>query len=234
MFKPNYQITSKIAQSLLRIEQAKEQVKGLTIIPNLLANLRQTAMLQSTHYSTKIEGNRLTEEEVEVVVFKNKHFIHKKRDEKEVLGYYEALDEVNKWAEEKMEITQYHIQRLHALVMGDKRSKFTAYRDGQNVIREAGTGRIVYLPPEAKDAPILTAGLIEWLKMSHIEGVLDPIRAGLVHYQFATIHPYYDGNGRTGRLLTNLVLYLSGYGLNGICSLEEYYSLKSNQTGYLI
>lgn len=51
-----------------------------------------------------------------------------------------------------------------------------------------------------------------------------PITASIAHYQFATIHPYYDGNGRTARLLTNLVLHNAGFGLNGIYSLEEYYA----------
>ena len=50
------------------------------------------------------------------------------------------------------------------------------------------------------------------------------IIAAIAHYQFATIHPYFDGNGRTARLLTNLVLHKSGYGLKGIYSLEEYYA----------
>jgi Fic family protein len=51
-----------------------------------------------------------------------------------------------------------------------------------------------------------------------------PLRAGIAHYQFATIHPYDDGNGRTARLLTTLVLHLGGYGLKGLYSLEEYYA----------
>ena len=49
-------------------------------------------------------------------------------------------------------------------------------------------------------------------------------RAGIAHYQFATIHPYYDGNGRTARLLTTLILHMGGYGLKGLYSLEEYYA----------
>src|SRR5260370_3910536 len=51
-----------------------------------------------------------------------------------------------------------------------------------------------------------------------------PIRAGIAHYQFATIHPYYDGNGRTARLLTTLILHLGGYDLKGLYALEDYYA----------
>lgn len=226
MFNPNYQITSKIAQALVRIELAKEAVSGLPITQNLLMSLRKSARLASTHYSTQIEGNRLTQSQVEEVVIETKHFKDRERDEKEVLGYYEALDQITKWAEEKIQLSEQYIQRLHALVMGDKRIRFTPYRDGQNVIRETDTGNIIYMPPEAKDVSQMIKDLLLWLEMSKIEGVPDPIRASIVHYQFATIHPYYDGNGRTSRLLTNLVLYLGGYDLKGIYSLEEYYAQR--------
>jgi Fic family protein len=226
MFNPNYQITSKIAQALVRIELAKEVVSGLPITPNLLISLRKSARLASTHYSTQIEGNRLSQVQVEEVVIETKHFKDRERDEKEVLGYYEALDQITKWSEEKIRLNEQYIQRLHALVMGDKRIKFTPYRDGQNVIRESGSGHIIYMPPEAKDIPQMVQDLLLWLEMSKIEGVPDPIRASIVHYQFATIHPYYDGNGRMSRLLTNLVLYLGGYDLKGIYSLEEYYAQR--------
>lgn len=100
--------------------------------------------------------------------------------------------------------------------------KPTPYRDGQNVIRDARSRGIVYMPPEAKDVPVLMAQMVAWL---HAQDSLPvPIKAGIAHYQFATIHPYYDGNGRTARLLTTLVLHLGGYGLKGLYALEEYYA----------
>jgi Fic family protein len=80
------------------------------------------------------------------------------------------------------------------------------------------------MPPEAKDVPRLMADMIAWIKDSEVQGLPCPIRAGIAHYQFATIHPYYDGNGRTARLLTTLILHLGGYGLKGLYSLEEYYA----------
>ena len=102
--------------------------------------------------------------------------------------------------------------------------KPTPYRGGQNVIRDAGSRRIVYMPPEASDVPRLMKELVDWLRRSEREGVPCPIRAGIAHYQFATIHPYYDGNGRTARLLTTLILHRGGYDLKGLYSLEEYYA----------
>lgn len=73
--------------------------------------------------------------------------------------------------------------------------------------------------------------LILWINAQREQAELPaPIIAAIAHYQFATIHPYYDGNGRTARLLTNLVLHLAGYGLKGIYSLEEYYA--QNLQGY--
>jgi len=73
--------------------------------------------------------------------------------------------------------------------------------------------------------------LIDWVKEQiTIEELPAPIVAGLFHYQFATIHPYYDGNGRTARLLTTFILHKMGYGMKGMYSLEEYYA--KNLQGY--
>lgn len=82
-----------------------------------------------------------------------------------------------------------------------------------DALRSQVRRRIVHLPPEAKDVPKLMKALVTWLASSEKEGLPCPIRAGIAHYQFATVHPYYDGNGRTARLLTTLVLHLGGYDL---------------------
>jgi Fic family protein len=111
------------------------------------------------------------------------------------------------------------------LVEGDGRNRVkpSSYRDGQNVIRDSFNGRIVYMPPEFKEVPTLMRELVEYINYN-LNKIPIPILASIAHYQFVTIHPYYDGNGRTARLLTNLVLYQGGYDLKGIYSLEEYYA----------
>jgi Fic family protein len=210
----------------MRIEAAKQAVQGLPITPSVLASLRETARLFSTHYSTMIEGNRLTQEQVSKVIEDKQHFPGRERDEKEVLGYYAALEKLEQLTAAGDPVAEIQIQSLHALVMagGRKSVKATPYRDGQNVIRDSRTRGIVYMPPEAKDVPLLMKEMVEWLAPSENDEIPCPITAGIAHYQFATIHPYYDGNGRTARLLTTLVLHLGGYDLKGLYSLEEYYA----------
>ena len=227
-FEAKFSITSKIATALMRIEAAKEAVSHLPITTSVLASLREAARLYSTHYSTMIEGNRLTQEQVSRVVEKQQHFPGRERDEREVLGYYAALEKVEQLAGGKNAVTEQQIKLLHALVMagGTSKVKPTPFRDGQNIIRDGRSKRIVYMPPEATDVPILMKQLVAWINTSAIAGVPCPIRAGIAHYQFATIHPYYDGNGRIARLLTTLILHLGGYDLKGLYSLEEYYARK--------
>jgi Fic family protein len=212
----------------MRIEAAKEAVSHLPITTSVLANLRETARLYSTHYSTMIEGNRLTQEQVSRVVGKQQHFPGRERDEREVLGYYAALEKVEQLAAGHGAVTERQIKLLHALVMagGARRVNPMPFRDGQNIIRDGRGKRIVYMPPESKDVPELMRELARWINDSTVQGVPCPIRAGIAHYQFATIHPYYDGNGRTARILTTMILHLGGYDLKGLYSLEEYYARK--------
>lgn len=223
-FEPYYTINPKSMNALMRIEAAKERVSNLPLTPMVLSSLRETARLYTTHYSTMIEGNRLEMGQIEAVLKHEGHFPGRERDEGEVKGYYEALSQVEKWAAASTKVTEKMIQTLHALVMAKGRVsvKPTPYRDGQNVIRDGRTKAIIYMPPEAHDVKNLMAGMVAWINKNH--ELPCPLVAGIAHYQFATIHPYYDGNGRTARLLTTLILHLGGYDLKGLYSLEEYYA----------
>ena len=224
MFAPDFQITPALTKVLMDIEASRQAVSSLPVTVPVLTSLRESARLLSTHYSTQIEGNRLTQEQVEDVIHGGT-FPNRERDEREVKNYYQALDFLDALIKRKASpIAEKDIQTLHGLVMDGKR-KATPYRDGQNVIKDSGSGAIVYMPPEAKDVPGLMCELVGWINEQASKAELPiPLIAAIAHYQFATIHPYYDGNGRTARLLTNLVLHKSGYGLKGIYSLEEYYA----------
>ena len=218
-----YTFTPAIVRMLMEIEAARQAVQ-LTILPPAVAEaLRQTARLRATHYSTRIEGNRLTLAEAEQAVMAGRHFPGRERDVREVENYYRALHQVEAWAESNVPISEDLIRKLHALVFTGPRSRSTPYRDGQNVIRDAATGAIVYLPPQTADVPSLMADLVAWIAQAEGEGVPAPVIAGLAHYQFVTIHPFFDGNGRTARALATLILYKHGYDLGRFYSLEEAY-----------
>lgn len=226
VFTPEFQITVALARVLMDIEASRQAVSSLPVTVSVLTSLRESARLVSTHYSTQIEGNRLTQEQVDDVLHGGT-FPHRERDEREVKNYYQALNFLDTLIRGKAsDIAEQDIQIIHGLVMEGKKRP-TPYRDGQNVIKDSSSGSIVYMPPEAKDVPLFMADLIAWINEEVAKAELPvPIIAAIAHYQFATIHPYFDGNGRTARLLTSLVLHKSAYGLKGIYSLEEYYATK--------
>jgi Fic family protein len=220
---PVFTITPAVATALMAIEADRQVIMELPVTVELLAGLRYSAHLAATHYSTQIEGNRLTQKQVEHVLA-GAHFPGRERDEAEVRDYYKALEYVEALATEDAPLDEETVQRIHALVMTGKPA-CDLYRDGQNVIRESASGAIVYLPPEAPDVPELMADLFAWIN-EHLDRreLPAPIVAGITHYQYATIHPYYDGNGRTARLLATMVLHRAGYGLKGIYSLDQHYA----------
>jgi Fic family protein len=223
-----FTFTPAIVQSLQTIERARATVR-LTILPPMIAEqLRLQAQVRSTHYSTRIEGNRLTLKEAEQVIHQRRMFPGLERDVKEVERYYQALQQVEKWVAGNQKITAARIRKIHALLSAGRRAKPTPYRDGQNVIREA-TGEIVYMPPEAADVPILMNAMVQWMHQAAPEYPI-PVIAGIAHYQFVTIHPFYDGNGRTARILTTWILYQGGYDLGKFYALEAFYA--ENLNGY--
>ncbi|MFA4904848.1 MAG: hypothetical protein WC600_19165 [Desulfobaccales bacterium] len=85
----------------------------------------------------------------------------RERDVSEVRNYWNALLRVVEWARKKKPLSEDLIKRLHALVERGPRAKPTAYRDGQNAIKNSATGALIYLPPEAKDIPDLMASLVD-------------------------------------------------------------------------
>lgn len=218
----NFELTASIVRNLQTIERVRETVR-LTVLPPAIAEvLRFQAHIRSTHYSTRIEGNRLTLKETELVVQHGRQYPGRERDVQEVERYYQALQQMEKWVEGGQKITEQRIRKLHAILYSGRRARPTPYRDGQNVIRDGG-GQIVYMPPEATDVPIFMKELVAWIHKAIIDLPV-PVIAGVTHYQFETVHPFFDGNGRTGRMLTTWILYQGGYDLGKFYALEEFYA----------
>jgi Fic family protein len=229
-FTPNYIITSKVANGLMRIATAKAKVNTKALTPQVLASLCERVKATAVHYATKIEGNSLTLKEVEVLLTKQKHFAERNLEEREVKGYAAALTEVDVWA--RAVATPIHekmIESLHALLKltsEKNKPKSLSYRVDQKAVRDSKTHTIIYLPPEATLVPQLMANLIDWINNS--KEIPAPLVAALVHYQVITIQPYSYGSGHLARLLTNWILQQRGYGLQGLSLLEDYYAQDLN------
>ncbi len=225
LWQPRFSYTPAILRSLMEIEAAKAVVAYTPLPLAAEKELRDRARIRATHYSTSIEGNRLTLAEAKGIINGERTVgKEKQRDVSEVRNYWNALIWVEEQAHDRAPLTENLIGKIHATVTKGLKRKPSAYRGGQNVIRDSMSGAIVYLPPEAADIPVLMASMVDWFDQATKEGLPVPVIAGLVHYQFVTIHPFYDGNGRTARLLATFILQRGGYGLNGYFSLEEHHA----------
>ena len=222
-FLPKYTITKDILADLTKIEAVKNFFDDQPLSPVLLSSLNKTAKITQTHYSTQIEGNHLSLKQVETTLYSDNNKVkeYQGHDEKEVKAYYNAINYMEKYLDSSSPFTENFIQKVHSIIEGSKKN--IPYRNEQNAIYDTSDGSLVYLPPETKDVPIMMKDLIAWVN-DNIDKLPTPIVAGLFHYQFVTIHPYFDGNGRTARLITSYIMRKFGYSLKGIYSLEEYYA----------
>ncbi|HEU0301335.1 MAG TPA: Fic family protein, partial [Longimicrobium sp.] len=197
-WSPRWNYTDRIVQALTEISGTSAAVEQHAWSPVVEEEIRFHARLRSTHFSTRIEGNRLTLAEAEEVIRGRRvRFAGRERDVREVDNYWHAMLQVEAWGRERSPISEGMIRKLHAVVEKGRRRKASEYRIQQNVVRDSASGRIVYLPPEAKDVPMLMADLVAWIRDAEKGGIHPAVIAGLAHYQFVTIHPFMDGNGRT-------------------------------------
>lgn len=201
--------TNSIVNNLIRINKAKEIVDLLEIPISVEEEIKKEIIIKRVHYSTKIEGNSLNLKEVKEVIEKPKELIE--RNVLEVRNYYNALIFLNDKSEINDNITEELILKVHNLVEGKKVNHKSDYQDGQNVVADSTSGKIVYMPPEAKDVKSLIVQMINRFNLD--DDIPIPIKAGIFAYEFVTIHPFWDGNGRCARLLANFILKSYDYDL---------------------
>jgi Fic family protein len=232
MFEPKYQITNKIVSKLSEIAEIKAMVEASKLLPAREAFLRRAAVVKMAHTSTSIEGNRL--EEFQVKQLLEGQTVKAEKDQvQEVENYLVGLRRIDELAEKKT-FGQAEVLAIHKTVISGlvEPQKAGVWRQGPvyivNVLPK-GDEELAYTPPLSEDVPGLVQNLIDWVQnQPQIHPV---IRAGLWHYQFETIHPFADGNGRAGRLLTLLHLYQSGWDFKKVLVLEDYYN-RDRKTYY--
>lgn len=200
--------SDRIRKVLQRVDEGVRLINLHRPLPvSILGRLREQLVLDWTYNSNAIEGNTLTLRETKLVIEDGLTVGGKSmREHLEAINHRDAIAFVEGLATGDEPLTERQIKEIHALVLREIDPKYAGrYRDIQ--VRIGGS---THLPPE----PLLVGEKMSefagrWLEAGAGEHPL--IRAALAHYELAAIHPFVDGNGRTARLLMNLLLMRSGY-----------------------
>ncbi len=230
MFYPKYTITDRLLSNIKRINSLVNELNNRRFPHVVLVELERTARAVSTYASTSIEGNPLPLTEVKKIL-KTKP-AHIRDSEMEILNYNQALQNLN----EKLEKTQVKLSldlilKIQKQITEGLLPKFESgeLRERPVVVNDPRTRKVIYLPPDVKDIGKLMDDLIEFVSDNRNE--IDPlILAGIFHKQMVIIHPFMDGNGRTTRLATKVLLAEMGLNTFNLFSFENYYN--KNVTKY--
>jgi Fic family protein len=240
MFKPNFQITTNLLTYVSSIESAKALIDHSPLVPAWEAKFKKDAMARTIHFGTKIEGNDLTQDQAQRVArldliddpeeaAKKAGIIARERDVQEVLNYRNVI----KWIDEQGQknvsdlFSEKTLKHLHVLTMNKLliEDQIGYYRRKQVIVKGAGeaAGKVVFRPPVSVEVPYLVEDFFKWLNHSESKKIHSIFKAAITHYQLVYIHPFIEGNGRTARAMTSLVLYATGYDFKRFFSLEEYF-----------
>ena len=215
-YEPQFTITPALLRQIEAIAGLRERIQGAAVQVAWIPALQKDSRVRNAHSSTAIEGNPLTLEQVRAVEASPELVSVETRARREVLNYFAALRYVEKHAKKKRLFHQ-DVLRLHAIIAGEVMDQGEAGRYRMMRVRVGP-----YLPPPPEDVSGLMFELLEWWNKKSIE--LSPIlSSSILHYRFEAIHPFADGNGRTGRLLALWELYRRGFDSHHIFSVDEYY-----------
>ena len=227
-------ITQEILYLLTKIDEFKGAWRSLgTLAPERLLALRKVATIESVGSSTRIEGSKLSDREVQALLANLEMKSFKTRDEQEVAGYAEVMDLIfTSW--EHIPFTENHIQQLHrdVLVHSSKdehhRGKYKTTSNNVAAFDENGNQvAIVFETATPFDTPRLMSELVAWYRAEKESTTLHPLLAlAIFVVTFLEIHPFQDGNGRSSRVLTTLLLLQAGYAYVPYSSLESVIELN--------
>lgn len=223
----------RLGQDLVKLVAEVDEFKGRwdalkTLAPGRLQSLRKVATIESIGSSTRIEGAKLTDAQVETLLTNLKTQSFQTRDEQEVAGYAEAMDLVFQ-AWEDMAVTENHIRQLHKTLLHHS-TKDERHRGGyktldNHVVAFGPDGEelgVVFATTTPFDTPREMEALVAWTQKAIREEALHPLLIIAVFIvQFLAIHPFQDGNGRLSRVLTTLMLLRAGYAYVPYASLES-------------
>jgi Fic family protein len=236
--------TIKITTQLLALLSELDEFKGAwralgTIAPKRLSALKRIATIESIGSSTRIEGSKLTDREVEQLLGRLDSKAFKSRDEEEVAGYAEVMETVfQSWAD--LRLTENHLKQLHRDLLRHSakderhRGEYKTLRNDVGAFDENGTMiGVVFETATPFDTPRRMTELLTWLEDATANKTLHPLLIVAVFIVvFLAIHPFQDGNGRLSRILTTLLLLQAGYSYVPYSSLESV--IENSKEGYYL
>jgi Fic family protein len=241
MFKTDaLQITLEILGLIARIDEFKGAWRALgTLAPDRLSSLRRVATIDSIGSSTRIEGSKLTDREVEQLLSNLAIQKFETRDEQEVAGYAEVMDLMfSSWQD--IPFNENHIKQLRQILLQhslkDERHRGLYKNNSNSVAAFDENGRqigIVFETASPFDTPRLMTDLVSWVSDGRAKARLHPLLVvSIFVVVFLEIHPFQDGNGRLSRVLTTLLLLQAGYAYVPYSSLESV--IEANKEGYYL
>ncbi len=236
----NIVITPEILALIAQIDEFKGAWRALgSLAPERLLALRRVATIESVASSTRIEGSKLTNAEVDALLSNLKIKKFNTRDEQEVAGYAEVMELLfASW--EHIHFNENHIRQLHRdlLTFSDKdahhRGRYKTIPNNVGAFNERGEQvAVVFETATPFDTPRLMQELAEWVRQTRDSKALHPLLIVAVFVVvFLEIHPFEDGNGRLSRILTTLLMLQSGYNYVPYSSLESI--IEQNKGAYYL
>ncbi len=215
-YEPQFRITPQLLTLVEQAAALRERIQSAAVELSWIPALQKDTRTRNSHASTAIEGNPLTLEQVRALEEGRELSAVETRPKREILNYFAGLRYVEKHAKKKT-LRHEDIFKLHRLLAGKVMDQGEAGRYRTIQVR---VGR--HHPPAAADVSGLMFELLEWWNKKAPE--LSPaLSSSILHYQFEWIHPFADGNGRTGRALALWELYRRGFDSHHIFSVDEYY-----------
>lgn len=234
----------KITHEMIAIMSEIDEFKGAwralgKIAPERLSQLRKVATIESVGSSTRIEGSKLTDREVEALLSRLETKSFTSRDEEEVAGYA-AVMEIIFNAYETIPLTENYLKQLHAILLQysskDQRHRGDYKKLSNSVEAFDADGKsvgVVFETTTPFDTPREMEALYAFVNKAFEEKTLHPLVIVAVFIVvFLAIHPFQDGNGRISRILTTLLLLKSGYAYAPYCSLESV--IEQNKESYYL
>lgn len=215
-YQPQFTVTPALLARVEKIAALRERILAATVQVRWIPALQKDTRTRNTHSSTAIEGNPLTLEQVRAVEEGREVPVATARAKREVVNYFAGLRFVEKNAG-KSPITHEEILRLHKIIAGEVMDQGAAGKYRTIPVR---VGR--YIPPPPEQVSGLMFELLTWWNKESAK--LSPVlSSAIMHYRFEAIHPFADGNGRTGRALALWELYRRGFDTHHIFSVDEFY-----------